>query len=189
MPDPAIGQNDVGIQNFARGRVHAAWPNGCSYIVVQPSNEVVTDVFGILFHVNTALGILILDHNRVNQTYFFKRLVPVVNTSFDPSPIANRSGMFDIKANGFLGRTELQAGITFLQFPTVDESDASIVVFVSAQVRKGCGEVAHTLISLTRLVAGCGTWHFAERVVDGLQAATATHNLKGDFDVPREHLR
>ncbi len=47
VSNPNVGENDVRIEDFAGQRMHATWANGGPNVVVQPTDEVVLDVFGI----------------------------------------------------------------------------------------------------------------------------------------------
>ena len=50
VTDPAVGQNDVGIEDLAGHRMHAAWTNRGSNVIVEPTDEVVLYVFWIEIH-------------------------------------------------------------------------------------------------------------------------------------------
>ena len=162
MSNPTVGQDDVGVEDLTRGWVYATRADCCSHIVVQPTNEVVANILGVFFHVNTALGVLIFDHDRVDQAYLFKGFVPVINTSLDPSAIANGRSVLNVEPNGLFWRAELKARITFLQFPAIDETNASVVILVSAQIGERCREVTYSLISFSGLVPCCHAGDFTK---------------------------
>ena len=103
VTNPAVGQNNVCIQNFAGRWMHAAWANRGSNIIVQPTNEVVANVLGVFLHVSldARRRILVFDNDRIDQTNFLERFVPIVNAGFDPTSITHWCGVFDKKPNGF----------------------------------------------------------------------------------------
>ena len=65
MTDPTVGEDDIGIEDLTRQRVDTAGANGRSDIVVEPSDEIPTNIFRVLLHVPTRPGILEFDADRV----------------------------------------------------------------------------------------------------------------------------
>ena len=105
--NPTVGQHDISVQDLSRQRVDSTWPNRSTNIVVQPANEVVTNVFRIFVHV-AVFGFAVLLHNLdcIFNSDIFERFVPRQNPFANPAAIANWSCVFDIKANLLLRRAQ-----------------------------------------------------------------------------------
>ena len=95
--NPTIGQNDIRIKDLTRFRIHAAWSDRSADVVVQPANEVIANVFRILFHVLTGFTVLLTNFDRVDDSNFSKRFVPVQDAFANKTTIANRSRVLDVE--------------------------------------------------------------------------------------------
>ena len=188
MAHPAIGQDDVGIQDLTRIGIHTAGTNRGPHIVIQPAHEVVTHIFRVEVHVTARRCILVMDFNRFPDTNFFKRFVPGQNSLFDPIPITGRRGVFNVKRNRFLGRAKRQLGISLLQVPAVDETCPHVFIFVFAQITVTGGKITNPFVCFTGAVARRST-NRTDRVVQCRQLTITGWHFEGDFDILRERLR
>ena len=68
--DPSIGQNHVGVEDLPGKRMHSARPDRQPNVVRQPTNEVVANVFGVLFHVGAGGRVLVIDLDGVGVPTF-----------------------------------------------------------------------------------------------------------------------
>src|SRR6056297_1976609 len=161
----------------------AAGADGRSDVIVQPTNEVVVDIFGVLFHVNATRGVLIFDDDGVDQTHFFERLIPVLDAFLYPASITNRRGVFNEEPNRFLGRAQLELGVAFLKPPAVDVTNTRFLVVILAEVGEGGGEVPDALIGDTRRKSAAGSGDFADRIVEALKVAGPSYDLECKFNI------
>ena len=76
MTDPAVGQDDIRIENLPRLGVHTARPDGRPFIVVQPAYEVIAHILRVFIHVLFRRLVLIDNFDCVGDTHSLKGLVP-----------------------------------------------------------------------------------------------------------------
>lgn len=107
VPDPTIGEDHVGVEDLACLGVNPARSNRGPDVIVEPANKIVADVLRPFSMWAATLGVLVLDHHRVDDADFLERLIPVINTCFDPTAVADWGRVFDVKANRLLRWTEL----------------------------------------------------------------------------------
>ena len=75
--DPAISQDDVRVENLPRFGIHTARTDRCTFIIVQPSDEIVSYVLRRQLHVFASLLVLLPNLNRIRDTNLLERLVPI----------------------------------------------------------------------------------------------------------------
>ncbi len=107
VTNPAVRQDDVGIENLAGHRVNSAGADGRADVVVQPANEVVPDVFRIKLHVPTGLSVLVINFDRVQETDLFVSLVPVLDALRHPAAVTHRHGVLEDERDWLNRRAEL----------------------------------------------------------------------------------
>ena len=185
MPDPTIGQDDVSIQDFSSHGIGSAGADGRTHIVVEPTNEIVTDVFRVFLHVCVGRLILIANLKGVEQAYFLKGLVPHHDPLPHPSSVANGRGVFDVENDGVFHWTHFERWVRFLHVPAIDVSSPNIIHFVFPQVVVTRGEIPDTLVSLARFVGGVG-FDFTDREMKGFEQTAGNGHLKGNLNVFRE---
>ena len=170
VANPAIRQDDVGIQDLTGHWMNTARTNGGADIVVQPTHEVVANIFGVFLHVirkDRWIGILLIDNNRVSQADFFERFVPKQNALLNPMAITLGCGVFDVENDRLFRWAHLERRIGFLKVPAIDETNLGFIIAIFAEVRiAGCKE-ANSFVRFAGFVAGAG-WYFADRVVKRL---------------------
>ena len=108
VPDPAICEDDICIENLAGQRVDTAGSDRGSDVVIEPSDEVPPHVLGVLFHVPSGPSVLEFDSNRVGNAHVLEGLVPVHHSLFDPAAVADRRGVFDVECDWVFRRADLQ---------------------------------------------------------------------------------
>ena len=187
MTHPAIGQDDVGIQDLTGIRIHTTRTNRSPHVVIQPTHEVVTHIFRIEVHVTTGRRILVMHFNRFPNADFLERFVPGQDSLLDPIPITSRCSMFNVERDRFLRGAESQLGITLLDVPTVNEPCPHIFIFVFAQVTVTGREITDPLIGFARTVTGRSTDR-TDRIVQRRQLAIAGWHFEGKFDILGERL-
>ena len=96
-------------------------------------------------------AILLADFDRIDNSNFFKRFIPVKNSFANESAIANGSRVFDVVNDWLFGRTQAQLWIAFLKVPTVDVTYLGFVVVVLSVVARLSQKVTNALISFARL--------------------------------------
>ena len=188
MAHPAIGQDDVGIQDLTRVGIHTTRTNRGPHIVIQPAHEIVTHIFRVEVHITARRRILVMNFNRFPDANFLERFVPGQNSLFDPIPITGRRGVFNVKRDRFLGRAESQLGITLLQMPAVNETCPHIFIFVFAQIAVTGGEITNPLIGFARAVTRSSTDR-TDRIVQRRQLAITGWHFEGEFNILWERLR
>ena len=187
MTNPAVGQNNIGVENLASQRVDPAWPDGSANVVIEPTHEVVPGILWILLHVRTGGGVLVVNLDGVGQADFLVRLVPHQDALAHPAAVAHRRSVLDIKDDRVFNRADLELGIGLLEMPAVDVADFLLVIGVLAEVGVAGGEVAHALIGNAWLV-GLARDDRTDRVVQRLEYAVASRRGEGQFNVARERL-
>ena len=187
VADPTVGQNDVGIEDFARHGVNSTRADGRTNIVVEPADEVVLDVFWVQIHRRRGAWVLVKNLDRIGVTDLLEGLVPVLDTLLDPTAVSHGRGVFDVESDRGHRRANLQTRIPLLQSPTGHVSDPFLVVVVAAQVGEVGHKVSDALIGFARTVPGV-FWNFAKRVVDRLKFATGSDHFEGQLGVPCERL-
>ena len=156
-------------------------------IVVQPSNEVVLDIFWIQVHKIAGLGVLVIDLNSIRETDRFEGFVPVFDTLLHEATVTNRSSVFDVESDRRYRRANLQAWVSLFKSPSSHVANQFLVVQVTTQVGVVRDEVTNALICFTRPIAGVFR-HFAERIVQRLQLAACSNHFKCKFDVLGERF-
>ncbi len=162
--------------------------DGCSHIVIQPANEVIAYILGILFHVLLGRCVLVDNFDRIRNSYLFKGFVPEQNPLLDPASIANRSRVFDVKLDRLNGRRNLQRRVALLQMPAIDVMYVDFIFLVLAIIRIGCSEVANALVGNTRLVSRV-LRDLTDRIVECLQTTAAIGQFEGQFDIQWKRFR
>ena len=99
VSDPAVGQHHVGIENLAGHWMHAAWANRGTDVVVEPTDEVVLNIFRIQIHGGRCAWVLVEDLDRIGVTDLLEGFVPILDTLFNPAAVANWCGVFDVETN------------------------------------------------------------------------------------------
>ena len=188
MTHPAIGQDDVGIQNLTGIGIHTARTNRGPHVVIQPTHEIVTHIFRIEVHVTACRRILVMHFNGFSNANFLERFVPGQDSLFNPIPITSRRSVFNVERDRFLGRAERQLGITFFDVPTVNKPCPHIFIFVFAQVTVTGREITDPLIGFARAIAGRSTDR-TDRIMQRRQLAIAGWHFEGKFDILGERLR
>ncbi len=107
VTNPAVGQNDVGIKDFAGLGVNTTGSDRGTNVIVQPADKVVPNIFGIFFHVLFRRSVLVFDNNRINDSDFLERFVPVTHTGLDPATVSNWGSVFNVETDRSLGWAEL----------------------------------------------------------------------------------
>ena len=167
----------------------AAGSDRRSHVVVQPANEVVSNVLRVLLHVSWILrvGILLIHDHRIANAHLLERLVPIQDALLDPITVSPRRRVFDVEHNRLLGRAELQAGVGLFQMPAIDVPDPLLVGVVLAEIREGRREVANTQVRGPGRVTGA-VGNQTDGIVQRLQASAVHRNLEAEFDVLRKRL-
>ena len=187
MADPAISQDDVGIQNLSCKRIDAARSNCRSDIVIQPSNEVIIYVFRILVHVCTGSSVLVVHFDCVRDSNFLEGLVPCKDSVFHPAAISNWRGVLDVEHDGFLRRTDCDFWIGLFKVPAVDEPHAGLSIAIFREVCVACRKEPDSLIRHSWLVAAGGS-EFADGKVQLLELTCWPWNFECNFDIAFECL-
>ena len=131
VSNPTIGQHDIRVEDFPSHRMHPTWPDRGSDVVVEPTNEVVLDVFWIQIHGRRRAWILVENFDRIGVSDLLESLVPVLDALLDPSAITYRSGVLDVETNRCDRRTDLETRVSLLKSPTGDVTDSLFVVVVA----------------------------------------------------------
>ena len=187
MANPAVGQNNVGVENLAGQRVDPARADGGADIVVEPADKVVPGILWILLHVRAGGGVLVVNLNGIGQADFIVGLVPHQDALANPAAVAHRRGVLDVENDRVLHRADLELGVGLLEVPAVDVAGLLLLVGVLAEVGVAGGEVAHPLIGQARLV-GLVRDDRTDRVVPRLEHAVGRRHGEGQLDVARERL-
>ena len=187
MTNPAVGQNNIGVENLAGQRVDTARADGGADIVVEPADKVVPGILWILLHVRAGGGVLVVNLNGIGQADFIVGLVPHQDALANPAAVAHRRGVLDVENDRVLHRADLELGIGLLEVPSVDVADFLLLVRVLAEVGVTCRKVAHALVGDSRLV-GFARDDQADRVVQRLEYAVGRRRGEGQLDVARERL-
>ena len=108
VADPAIGENDIGIENFTGQRVDPAGPDRGANVIVEPADEVPSHILGILLHVSSGPRVLEFDADRVGDSHVLERLVPIQHSAFHPATVSHRGGVLDVERDRVLGRADFQ---------------------------------------------------------------------------------
>ena len=185
--NPAIGQHDVGIENLAGQRMSPGRADGDGDVIVQPAQEIISNILGILVHMRFGGLVLIVHLDGVVDADFGKSVVPPQNALADPPTIAHGYGVLDVKDDGFLRRAQLQLGITLFQIPAIDVADPLVFRLVLAQIAIDGGEISNPVVGDTRLVAGV-VRDQADGKVIRLEPAAGIGHFKGDLNILRERL-
>ena len=187
MANPAVGQNNVGVENLAGQRVDPARADGGADIVVEPADKVVPGILWILLHVRAGGGVLVVNLNGIGQADFIVGLVPHQDALANPAAVAHRRGVLDVENDRVLHRADLELGVGLLEVPAVDVAGLLLLVGVLAEVGIAGGEVAHPLVGQARLV-GLVRDDRTDRVVQRLEHAVGRWRCEGQLDVARECL-
>ena len=108
VTDPAVGEDDVGVEDFTGQWIHPAGANRGADVVVEPADEVPPHILGVLLDVSAGAGVLEFDLDRVGDPDVLERLVPVEHTLFHPAAITHRRGVLDVERDRVLWWTDLQ---------------------------------------------------------------------------------
>ncbi len=73
MSNPAVGQDDIGVEYLTGKRMNAAWPDGRADVVVEPTNKVVLHVFGIKVHEGAGTCVLVVDFDMASEKPTFSK--------------------------------------------------------------------------------------------------------------------
>ncbi len=187
VADPAVGEDDVRVENFPGQRVHAAGPDGGADVVVEPADEVIAHILGVFVHVLARVGVLVVHLDGVGEADFFIGLVPHEQAFAHPAAVTDGSGVFNVENDRFLDRADLEAGIGFFQMPAVDVAHGGFIARVLAEIGKAGGEVANAGVGFARFEAGVGV-DPADGVMQGLDLPSGHGHFEGHFDVAREYL-
>ena len=187
MANPAVGQNNVGVENLAGQWVDTARPDGGADVVVEPADKVVPGILGILLHVRSSGGVLVVDLDGVGQADLLVGLVPHQDALANPAAVAHRRGVLDVENDRVLDRADLELGVGLLEMPAVDVADLLLLVDVLAEVGVACSEVAHPLVGQAWLI-GLVRDYRTDRVVQCLEYAIGRRRGEGQFNVARERL-
>ena len=159
--NPTVGQNDIRVQDFTGLWIDAAWSDRGANVVVQPTNEVVANIFGIFFHVLAGLTILLADFDRIGDADFSERFIPVQDAFANETAIANWSRVLDVENDWLFRRAQAKLWIALLEVPAIDITNVRLVIFVLTVVTELGHEVTDTLIRFTWLVV-FGPTNFAD---------------------------
>ena len=189
VSNPAVSQNDVGIQNLTSQGMNAAWANCGPDVVIQPANKIVLNVFRILVHVGVRCGVLIVDFDRIGDANLFKRCIPGHDPVAHPTAITHRSCVFDVEYNRILGRAQLQLWIGLLQMPAIHIANMRFAVIVFRQINIRRGEESYAAVGDSRLITGV-VRNITDRIVQHLQhVVVGGRNFERDFNVVLESFR
>ena len=187
MADPAVGEDDIGVEDLAGEGVGARGSDGGAHAIGEPADEIVIHVFRVFFHVFAGGGVLEVDLDGIDETDLFERLVPHFDAFLDPAAVADGGGVFDVEDDGGFGRTEFQGGVGLFEVPAVDEAGLGFLRGELAEVRVGGREVAHAFVRETGLVA-CVVRDEAEAVVERAEFSARGRGFHGDFHIIGECL-
>ena len=185
MPNPTIGQDDVSIQDFSGHGIGSAGADGRTHIIVEPTNEIVTDVFRVFLHVSSGRLILIANLKGIEQAYFLKGFVPHHDPLPHPSSVSNGRGVFDVKNDGVFHWADFERWVRLLHVPAIDIASAHIAVLIFTKIAVTRGEISDTLVSLARFVGGVG-FDFTDGKMKGFEQTAGNRHLKSDLNVLRE---
>ncbi len=180
--NPTVGQNDVRVKDFTCLWINTARSDRGTDVIVQPANEVVSNVFWIFIHVSTRLAVLLADLDRIGDTNVFERFVPVQNAFANKAAIANWRRVFDVENDRLLGRAQSKIRIPFFQMPAVDVTNFRFIFLVLSVVAVLSLKVSNSLVGFTWLEA-VRAFDFADRKVQRLQHAVVHWHFVSDFDV------
>ena len=108
VTDPAVGENDVGVEDFAGQRIDPAGPNRGADVVVEPADEVPPHILGVLLDVAAGACVLEFDLDRIGDPDVLESFVPVEHALFHPAAITHRRGVLDVERDRVLRRADLQ---------------------------------------------------------------------------------
>ena len=177
--DPAVRQNNVGVQDLARQRVDSTWTNRRSDVVVQPTDKVVTCIFRVLVHVlwRFRVRVLLINLNRVANADFFEGFIPIKNALLHPIAVTLRSRVLDVEHNRLLRRAHLQRRVSLFQMPPIDVPNARFVSIVLPEIDVRRREIAESLIRHAWLVGRIGV-NLTDRIMQLFESAVRHGNFE-----------
>ena len=187
MPDPAIRQNDVRVQDLARERINPAGPDGGADVVVEPADKIIPDILRVLLHVSSGRRVLVIDFDRVRDADLLEGLVPHQHTLAHPAAVTDRRRGLDVEHDRVLRWADLDRRIRLLQVPSVDVADPVLLRLILAKIRESGREVADALVGQTRVVGRVGS-DFADGIVQRLHDAVGHGQLERNLHVARKRL-
>ncbi len=193
----AVVKDDVGVEDFARLRIHARRAHGEAGLGGDPAEEVVVDVFGIDVFFPRLVFAGLIDVDGVVIAELLKRLVPFQDAFGHVRTKRFRHRFFDIKRDRLDRCRDASVRTFLLQVPTVDVADEVLVVLLVRKVLADREEIADAVVRLPRLVIGGGktaetVMHghlHAMRIDDGVQVLHAAINgVHAELDILLEGL-
>ena len=148
-PQEVAVEDDVGVEDLARPRVHPRRPHGKARTGGDPAKRVVVDVFRIpVGHVG-----LLADFDSRGEAGLLEGIVPHLDAFTDRLPILERHGLLDPEHDGLLGRRHRRRRIGFLEVPAVDVAHEPVLVDILRKVLQCRHEVADAIVGQPRPVA------------------------------------